>query len=103
MGPPASVVIATMTVMLAGLAIALAIPAYFLAVGLRRWVGAHARRAGWLVVAAAFAGFVFWIVGARASGWTPMMAYGEELAFAHLAATLAMAGVMLWPRGPLRR
>lgn len=102
-GPPTSVVVATMGVMLVGVSLALAIPAYFLALGLRRWLGPQARVAGWLVVAAAFAGFVFWIVGARIVDWTPMNAYGEEIAFGHLAATLAMAGVMLWPRGPLRR
>lgn len=100
------VMYAMLAIALAGLALIITVPAYFMAIGLRRWLGARARAGAWIVAAAAFAGSAFWIAVATLSSGSgpagPVWSSSQELALAHLAGGLAMTGLLLWPRGPLR-
>lgn len=96
--PPAGFVLAMLAVLWLA-ASALLFPLALLAyAGLARWLGEGARRAAWGVAAAALLGAFAWMTVGRTLPVPWAMAYGEEVAFGHLAAGTAMLLAVAWRR-----
>ena len=67
--------------------------------GLVRWRGEAGRRVAWALALLGLAGALAWMTVGRALPLTWAQAYGEEVAFGHLAAGTALLLALAWRRG----